>query len=79
MFEIMINGENVSVFQALLLAFLGLRGFGSGGSSNNNNNNNKNNNNNDNNNNMRRKKRSSALPDFMIESIMKFLMNYYVK
>ena len=77
MFEIMINGENVSVFQALLLAFLGLRGFGSGGSSNNNNN--KNNNKNNNNNNMRRKKRSSALPDFMIESIMKFLVNYYVK
>ena len=31
MFEIMIDGENVSVFQALLLAFLGLRGFGAGG------------------------------------------------
>ena len=38
MFNIMINGENVSVFQALLLAFLGLRGFGFGGTVNNNNN-----------------------------------------
>ena len=84
MFEIMINGENVSVFQALLLAFLGLRGFGLGGASNNNNNNNNNNNsnnnknNNNNNNNMRRKKRSSDLPDFLIESVIKFLSNYYI-
>ena len=38
MFDIMINGENVSVFQALLLAFLGLRGFGVGIVNNNNNN-----------------------------------------
>ena len=43
MFNIMINGEQVSVFQALLLAFLGLYGPGRVVVSNNNNNNNNNN------------------------------------
>ncbi len=43
MFNIMINGQNVSVFQALLLAFLGLSGLGTTTVNNNNNNNNNNN------------------------------------
>ena len=68
MLNLMINGENVSIFQALLLAFLGLRGSttvvnnnnNNNNKNNNNNNNNSNNNNNNNMNGRRRRRRSSC-------------------